>query len=815
MLYLLCCCDSIIGLKIVCITFRIENMKKMIPFFTREMRPAAIMLLCSCITFSAVSPYIPAVGQTADLTASNSAGEETTASAVQLPEEAIEADCASAEAQETAVRQEYVPAPYRLNLAYRYPEESDESYAEILMKELIRKDAQWYAEIYDMAATAPARMAPRLGRQVSTVMGQYNPASRTQNKNDPSTWAVEHFKNVKISFYNGDGEITSAVSNAQEILAMASVYAYYNDIEDIDEIRNYINKLWQISHSYSVSMGDVYYCDGCVSTDQSGSSGELEDSELEGEDFFNVNSTIDTEITVTQDGSMAGVIGENGETISNLEGFENEADSSTGRQTEKTAPQSTVHENGIVIVPDSTTPAHSNHQERETTKSALESLAETAESVYIEETKPRVVIVREKETTTRVSPGQDTTADRDLESTGAEVEAPPVAETLEEPASETLPSNEAESVAALETREGLEEGIDDSILSAALSMKVQIVPTSSEQKNATKAVIRPGAPTEKATAETTDSGAEASALEESSQEAASQESVSEQRETSEAVSEQESSTHAEETKQETAAPETAAQADLPSKPSSAGSSKPAAEMVCPGHIDLKITAKIYTLSGSSSLYALDQIGNSVKESSPWPGWTDRTMAFVSHIDRQDWVATYDLNITVEGTSAPLSDTEIETYMKLLPSDTSETRKDIIRFALQSVGKVPYYWGGKPSAQNYSGNNFGAVTIPDHRGRILKGLDCSGWINWVYWSAANTRLAYEGTDGLRTLGRQVNRQELKPGDIIVITGSTPHVIMFLSWAPNGQIQCIHESGSANNVTVGTMTANWPYYRNLLD
>ena len=40
-------------------------------------------------------------------------------------------------------------------------------------------------------------------------------------------------------------------------------------------------------------------------------------------------------------------------------------------------------------------------------------------------------------------------------------------------------------------------------------------------------------------------------------------------------------------------------------------------------------------------------------------------------------------------------------------------------------------------------------------------------------------------------------------------------MFLNWAPNGQIQCIHETGSADNVTVGVMTANWPYYRNLLD
>ena len=58
-------------------------------------------------------------------------------------------------------------------------------------------------------------------------------------------------------------------------------------------------------------------------------------------------------------------------------------------------------------------------------------------------------------------------------------------------------------------------------------------------------------------------------------------------------------------------------------------------------------------------------------------------------------------------------------------------------------------------------------------------------------------------------------QVKPGDIVVITGSTPHVIMFLGFTSNGQIQCIHETGSANNVTIGVMNANWPYYRNLLD
>lgn len=81
----------------------------------------------------------------------------------------------------------------------------------------------------------------------------------------------------------------------------------------------------------------------------------------------------------------------------------------------------------------------------------------------------------------------------------------------------------------------------------------------------------------------------------------------------------------------------------------------------------------------------------------------------------------------------LNSREIEQYMGLVPEDASQQRKDFVRYALTSVGKIPYYWGGKPSAPGYTGNSFGSLTVPDEDGRILKGLDCSGWINWVYWS----------------------------------------------------------------------------------
>ena len=75
-----------------------------------------------------------------------------------------------------------------------------------------------------------------------------------------------------------------------------------------------------------------------------------------------------------------------------------------------------------------------------------------------------------------------------------------------------------------------------------------------------------------------------------------------------------------------------------------------------------------------------------------------------------------------------------------------------------------------------------MTEPDQMGRTLKGLDCSGWINWVYWSALGTPVARGGTSSLASSGTEIPREELKPGDIAVVPGDEAHVVMFLGWDP---------------------------------
>ena len=229
---------------------------------------------------------------------------------------------------------------------------------------------------------------------------------------------------------------------------------------------------------------------------------------------------------------------------------------------------------------------------------------------------------------------------------------------------------------------------------------------------------------------------------------------------------------------------------------------------------MTVTGRIIGLSERKNLFSLDRRGSEKTED--WNGWSPYNAAYVRQLSGQDWSVKYGLTPLELALGVPLSLTEINQYLSLLPADISAERRAVISYALHTVGKVPYYYGGKAKAPGFEGNSFASLTLPDKKGRVLSGLDCSGWVNWVYWSALGQQPTHLGTSGLIHAGTAISRSELKPGDIIVRLGANSHVMMFLAWAPNGSMICVHETGgSVSNVTVSTSSANWPHYRSLLD
>lgn len=241
-------------------------------------------------------------------------------------------------------------------------------------------------------------------------------------------------------------------------------------------------------------------------------------------------------------------------------------------------------------------------------------------------------------------------------------------------------------------------------------------------------------------------------------------------------------------------------------------------LICPGHVDLTIIMRIAGLTEENNLFKLDPTGNdeSGYTEDGWQGWNEENVRAAAALAEEDWTQKYGFRVDTGVLRITENSIAAETYLKELPSGLSSERQSMIRFALNSVGKVPYYWGGKPSSTGYSGNNFGTTITPDPEGRTEKGLDCSGWIAWVYWSATGKKLSAWSTTELAKCGKRISREELEPGDILVRTGPNAHTVMFLGWTEDGRIRCVHEtSGGVDNVTISTRDADWPYYIRLVD
>lgn len=167
-----------------------------------------------------------------------------------------------------------------------------------------------------------------------------------------------------------------------------------------------------------------------------------------------------------------------------------------------------------------------------------------------------------------------------------------------------------------------------------------------------------------------------------------------------------------------------------------------------------------------------------------------------------------------GTVTTLSAEEIQALIDNLPDDTSELRKNIVIQGADAVGKIPYYWGGSASVQGYEGNEFGKIIEPDEKGRNRKGLDCSHFVDWVYWTVMDNNLGNTNTAGQIKLCKKIDAKELLPGDLAFLmdkNGKTTHVGIYAGMNKDGERVWIHENANDNNVAVNTVSYWSGYYR----
>ena len=654
----------------------------------RQLVSAGVMLALGLAVIVGTKDYIPRSFETAGIVATPAdaldGNEEPETDAAKENETPESGDMSVETASPAQAELKDEKSSVRLNMAYEYPDgvetgDTWDSYAGQACELLSELDSNWISEMYGQMKVTPEEMASLLGVGRNGILGLYNPAVETQNPEDADSWVIPSWSKSQVVFQDGDGNLISGYSNAKDIVALASVYAYRKGGMDGESFVEYCKKLWEASHQYTVRMGEVYYCDGACQLESGGveDGEEMESSEAPVETSGTSAETSEGDVTAFTE-STASVVSEEGQSTQ---------DGQAASEEQK--------------VPAADSPSSGN--------------------------------------SSGTGAGSGTGSDSGDGGSGSELP-------------ETLDYNEIRKRYTM----------DD-------------VPTDWESYDGPA------------------------------------------REVWESVI-------------------AAYGGQAPEQESSSWGNE---EVLCPGHLDLEITAVILGLDGARSLFDVDAAGSDgtaeprgaiaasmedvsdtdgMNAAASWQGWTKMNRHHARCIRNQDWEKVYGLPVvSTLYMGNPLSAAEITAYLDMLPEDTTVFQREVIRQALQSVGCIPYYWGGKASRAGYEGNGFGTVVSPDEEGRRLRGLDCSGWINWVYWTALGSRLEYEGTSGLTQIGTAIERDQLKAGDIIVRTNTeTSHVYLFLAWAPDGEMYVIHEtSGDINNVTVSRLNADGPHYRRLLD
>ena len=684
----------------------------------------------------------------------------------------------SSKLTEIVEEEPYEPSPEVLNLAYYYPDGADttdviHSYAGRLYTELTTMEAQYMAELYDLSDRTPLSMAKELGLPASRLLGKYNPNDASQDPNNQASWIVGSFKNANVSFYDGDGNRINAYSVVKEIMSMASVYSYYHNMYDYESMRDYAIALWKASHSYSVNMGSVYYDAGCLNrtiTEEAEEAVALEKQQQLLEESL-AKRTAQSSGEGTAVSPVTSTIGP-GSGLTDA-APQNEATLFFNPAAEGEAKETEAGESKTAALTE-TIGAGSEETGEEASLPGAGAAAETrAPETKAPETSEQTSAAEPK------APGTQAAS-----AAGTSTETRPAASTQTEAPVQEAPENEA-TFAAFFSGEGARGLSYQGIQLAEAEEATMFGGASSETEAAAK------------TPETTAAASSAAS----------------------SAAMQETTINGSGPDSDRPAPEENAggnESTLPAMENSTGG-RTIQTATCPGHIDLYVTVSLRGIDDVNGLVRADTVGSDQKNfNAEWTGWTDEMLACARRLNAEDWFKRYGLTISAINVTNPLSQSEIEAYLERLPEDLSQGRRDVVEFALHSVGKVPYYWGGKPYGPSYEKNSFGTLVSPDTKGRVLRGLDCSGWINWVYWSVFGNRLPAESTGTLIGCGERISRAELRPGDIIVRTGADAHVVMFLEWAGNGNMIAVHETGGVvNNVTVSELSANWPYYRKLIE
>lgn len=147
----------------------------------------------------------------------------------------------------------------------------------------------------------------------------------------------------------------------------------------------------------------------------------------------------------------------------------------------------------------------------------------------------------------------------------------------------------------------------------------------------------------------------------------------------------------------------------------------------------------------------------------------------------------------------------------LPADLSPDRKIVAETALQLVGKVNYFWGGKYQTEGWN-PAWGELNTVTAGGSVSSGtirpygLDCSGF---VFWTLYNAGLVEHGSAAQWHIGQnltQVRKDRAQIGDF-ALPNDESHIGIIVGKAEDGDWLVCHCSSVENNVVITEFTGHF--------
>ena len=158
-------------------------------------------------------------------------------------------------------------------------------------------------------------------------------------------------------------------------------------------------------------------------------------------------------------------------------------------------------------------------------------------------------------------------------------------------------------------------------------------------------------------------------------------------------------------------------------------------------------------------------------------------------------------------SLTISQEDAIALLENLPDDLDPARKAVVETAVQLVGRVSYFWGGKSLTLGWD-DRWGVPTEVTAAGSGSTGtvrpfgLDCSGFVDWTFYNATNGSY-YPGHGGgaatQHSYCTNISWNDAQPGDLVFYPDDS-HVGIVGGKDADGNLLIVHCSGGANGVVI---------------